>query len=72
MSFETNGRNFETARNARSAFSSIILIDSTPFGQNQYVCRFMKGTRNKEPRNPKYGVIWDPDIVLNFITKNGK
>ena len=66
-SIKTNGRNFGTVSNTRSALSSIISIDSIPFGKNQYVCRFMKGIFNNETSKPKYDVMWDPDIVLNFI-----
>ena len=40
--------NFGTVSNARSALSTVISIDSIPFGQKQYVCRFIKGIFNNE------------------------
>ena len=29
----------------------------------------MKSIFNGEPSKPKYDVMWEPDIVLNFISK---
>ena len=61
---KTNGGNFGTVNNARSAFSKIISTDSI-----QCVCRFMKGIFDNEPPKPKYDIFWHLDIILNFIKK---
>ena len=72
MSIKTYAGNFGTVSNARSTISSITFINSIPFDQNQHVCRLMKGIYNNEPPKTKYDLMWDTDIVLNFILKNGK
>ena len=41
-------------------------------GQNQYVSRLKKGIFSSDPPKPKYDVIWDPDLVLNYIKIMGE
>ena len=65
------GLSFSAVNTARSALSSIILPDKNgcDFGSNKLVSRFMKGVFNSRPSLPRYAAIWDPDIVLNFLSR---
>ena len=58
---------YSTLNTVRSALSTIIVIDSVPVGQHHLVCRFMKAVFNDRPCIPKNLVVWDVDIVLNYL-----
>ena len=66
MKIKTSGGDFRTISNAKSTLSSIISVNSIPFGQNQYVCRFMKSIFINNPPI-KYDVKWDPNLDLSYI-----
>ena len=53
---------------ARSALSNFIQNNDTiPFGKLPVVIRFMKGIFRLRPSLPKYTVIYDPQIVLDYL-----
>ena len=37
-------------------------------GNSVLVKKFMRGVFNKRPALPKYRTIWNPDIVLNYLS----
>ena len=49
----------------------IINIEGVPFGQNNLVCLFMKGTCNNEPPKRTYEIMKDPDLALKYISFMG-
>ena len=54
--------------NTRSALSAILPITNTlSFGKLEIVKRFMKGVFRKRPSFPRYVVMYDANIVLNYI-----
>ena len=65
------GLSYSAINTARSALSSALCVDKhgTDFGSNKLVCRFMKGIFNVRPSLPRYAAIWDPDVVLNFLSR---
>ena len=66
MKIKTIRGNFRAISNGRITLSSIISINSIPFGQNQYACLFMMSIFNSNSPT-KYDVKWDPDLALNYI-----
>jgi len=53
---------------ARSALPGVLpKEDGTVFGKNEDVSRLIKGVFKLRPSLPKHTVIYDPNIVLNFI-----
>lgn len=48
--------------------SAISLLLSNELKNNPHIQRFFKGLSNIHPQQPKYSVIWDPSIVLNYLT----
>ena len=52
---------------ARSAISTILLIDSVPAGQHPLVCRFLKGVFHQKPALPRDNVTWDVSILLAYL-----
>ena len=60
---------YSALNTARSALSTILVIDSKPVGQHRLVVRFLKGAFNLRPVLRKSTVIWDPDIVLVYLRK---
>ena len=55
---------------ARSALSSAIRIPGYDcISDNPMISRFLKGIYNKHPPMPKYGEIWDINIVLDYYEK---
>jgi hypothetical protein len=55
---------------ARSALSEVIKLENgLGIGTHPDICLYMKGLRNLIPPRPRYGKIWDANIVLNFLRK---
>lgn len=65
------GLGYSAINTARSALSSIMSRDKAgnEFGSHPLVCRFMKGVFQQKPALPRYSNIWDPNIVLNFLSR---
>ena len=38
------------------------------FGEHTLVIQLLKGIFNCKPARPRYDVIWDPDILKNFVS----
>ncbi len=61
-------RGYSTIATARSALSSVIILDSgTPFGSHPDVIRFMKGVYNMRPPTTRYTITWDTSVVVEFL-----
>jgi hypothetical protein len=52
---------------ARSALSSVILLDKGSFGSHPDVKLFLKGIFNLRPTQTCYITTWDPTTVLEFL-----
>ena len=65
------GLSYSAINTARSALSTIMKADEhgCDFGSHKLVVRFMKGVFNARPSLPRYASIWDPDTVLNFLSR---
>ena len=60
-----------TARSALSGFLSICSGGSIKIGNSVLVKKFMRGVFNKRPALPKYGSVWNPGVVLSYLTGLG-
>ncbi len=59
---------YSAINSARSALSLFIQTNDTlPFGKLPVVSRFMKGIFRLRPSLPKYTVMYDPQIVLDYL-----
>lgn len=61
-------KTYGTLNSYRSAISLITNVD---LGNNNVVKRFCKGVSVIKPQNSKYNDIWDPKLVLNYISQLG-
>nr|CAI5832775.1 unnamed protein product [Callosobruchus analis] len=62
--YDNNTHRYGTFNTIRSA---IALISDNSLGTNPLIKRFLKGLFRLRPSQAKYGVTWDPQIVLNYI-----
>lgn len=60
------GASFGTLNSFRSALNLIISKDQT---ENDYVSRFFKGVFKIKPNFPKYHTTWNPNLVLDHLSK---
>ena len=59
---------YGTIEVARSALSAILpKINGQTFGKDDRVSRMIKGIFKLRPNSPKYVVIFDPDIILQYM-----
>ena len=58
---------FSALNTARSAVSSVAIIQGQPAGQHPLTNRFMRAAFNQNPTFPKTGVTWDVNIVLQYL-----
>ena len=58
---------YSAINSARSALSNFIQTNDIPFGKLPVVTRFMRGVFRLRPSLPKYTVIYDPQIVLDYL-----
>lgn len=64
------GLSYNSINVARSALSSFVLLKrGSTVGTHPLISRFMKGVFNKRPPAPRYNVIWDVNVVLDFLRK---
>ena len=60
---------YSSVGTARSALSSALIMDNgISFGKHPLVQRFMKGIFNLRPTLPRQFAVWDPDIVLDYLS----
>ena len=63
-----SGKGYSVINTARSALSSVILLDSNvTFGSLNLVKQFMRGVYNLVPPQPRYVEVWDPTEVLQIL-----
>lgn len=55
-----------TARSAVSTYLELLGLPS--LGKSPLVCRFMKGVFNTRPSLPRFCNIWNPGVLLEFLT----
>ena len=61
------GLQYSALNSARSALSTVIIVQGKPVGQHPIIIRFLKGVYNLRPTFPKTNVTWDPEILLKFM-----
>lgn len=66
LQFE-NGANYSTINTNRSALS---LILGKRFSNDERVSRFVRGVFRMKPSFPRYLSTWDPNLVLDFVSKS--
>ena len=63
------GVGYSSVGTARSVLSSVLIMDNgIPFGKHPLVQRFMKGIFKLRPALPRQFAVWDPDIVLDYLS----
>ena len=60
---------FSTINTARSALSAIISYEDVPIGQHKDVVIYMRALERLFPKTPKYRHVWDPGMVLRYLTR---
>ena len=69
MRLFNQGLSYSTLNTARSALSTIIIMEGGEcFGTNHIVTRFMKGVFESRRPKPKYTKIWDVAVVLKHLS----
>ena len=64
-----SGVGYSSVSTARSVLSSVLIIDNRiSFGKHPLVQRFMKGIFNFRAALPRQFAVWDPDIVLDYLS----
>lgn len=70
-SLHRSGKSYSTINLHRSMLSMTLeTIDNTPLGQNPLIVKLLKGCYNENPPRPKYTMMWDPEVVLEFMRKS--
>ncbi|RVE41599.1 hypothetical protein evm_013747 [Chilo suppressalis] len=59
------GLSYSSLNSMRSAIS---LILGSQLGSDERITRFFRGIYKLRPKTPRYEDIWDPDIVLNYLS----
>ena len=60
---------YSSVGTGRSALSSVLIMENgISFGKYLLVQRFMKGTFNLRLVLPMQFAVWDPDIVLDYLS----
>ena len=62
-----SGLGYSAINTARSALSTLVVVDGKPAGQHPLVCRFLKAVFNERPALPRYNTIWDVNVVLDYL-----
>ncbi len=61
---------YSALNTARSALSSFLVLDGVhTVGTHPLISRFMKGVFVERPAVPRYTVIWNVRVVLNYLRK---
>lgn len=61
------GLSYSAINTARSALSSLLVIEGKAVGTHPLVIRLLKGIFNKRPSLPKNKVSWDPELMLGYL-----
>jgi len=65
-----NGSSYSSLNSTRSALSLIIpSINNQRLGEDVRIKRLMKAASKLKPPRPRYESVWDPSIVIKYITK---
>ena len=67
----SSGVAYRTLGVIRSAVSSVAFINGEPAGQHRLVVQFMKAAFRARPALPRYSSTWDPDMVLDYLSRLG-
>ena len=67
MLFDQLKLGYSAINTARSALSSFIIVDGMDVGKHPIVARFLRGVFKLKPALPRYNVIWDANIVLEYL-----
>ena len=69
--FHDKNLSYTAINTARCALSSFCVIgnDHTTIGSHPLVSKFMRGVFNLKPPAPKYALVWDVTVVLNYLRK---
>ena len=71
-SLHTEGKAYSTINVHRSMLSSTLPhVDNRPIGQHPLVKSLMSGCYNINPPKPRYESIWDPELVVRFVSGLG-
>jgi len=63
------GKSYSAINTAKSMISSVcVLLKNRQIGNEVVVQRFMRGIFTSRPSLPKYGEIWDVNIVFKYIS----
>ena len=65
------GPGYSAINTLRSAISAVASIEGKPAGQHPLVKIFMRAVFQERPALPRYGALWDPDIVLAYLKNLG-
>jgi hypothetical protein len=72
-SLHTEGKAYSTINVHRSMLSSTLPhVDNRPIGQHPLVKSLMSGCYNINPPKPRYESIWDPELVVRFVSGLGE
>ena len=58
---------YSAMNTARSAVSTVLVIDGQPAGQHPLTRRFMRGIFNQKPALPRYNAVWDLNDVITHL-----
>ena len=61
------GLGYSGLNTARSALSAWVDLEGAPAGQHPLVKRFIRAAFQQRPALPKNTVVWDVDLVLNYL-----
>lgn len=68
----SEGKSYSTINLHRFMLSGTFdSVEGVPIGQYRLVTRLMKGCFHSRPPNPRYSSMWDPAIVLDFMSRSG-
>ena len=62
-----SGLGYSAINSARSALSTVVVVDGKPVEQHALVIRSLKGIFNLQPSLPKNIVTWDPAVVTKYL-----
>ena len=63
-----SGMQYNTIASTKSALANVITIPGIPsLSEHPLLQRFLKGVYNLRPPNPRYSVIWDTTVVIEYL-----
>ena len=65
-----SGLGYSSINTARSALSAAVCLEEGgSLGSHPLIVRIMKGVFKEAPSRPRYSETWDPNIVLEYVSK---